>query len=459
MKTELSFVRDLQQQVAGNVITPGNALYDRARTVWNAMIDRRPAAIVQCASAADVAPAIASARAAGVPLAVHGAGHNIAGTCMCDDGVVIDFSLLRGVEVDPVRRLARVQPGATLADVDRETQAHGLATPLGINSTTGISGLTLGGGFGWLTRRHGLTVDNLVAAEMVTADGVHRRVSPTESSDLFWAIRGGGGNFGVVTRFEFRLHPVGPEVTAGLIVFPYAEAGQVLDRYAEFVRAAPEDVNVWVVLRRAPPLPFLAPEVHGRNVVVVPVFTAEPSKAEVLLAAVRAFGDPVGEHVGPVAYTQWQQAFDPLLTPGARNYWKSHNMTDLGRGAIETIVRFADTLPTPQCEIFVGLISGAANRVPAEATAYAHRDARLVLNVHGRWDEPVDDERCIGWTRELFQATAPYASAGVYVNFMTLDETERVSAAYGSNYRRLAEIKAAVDPDNVFCTNQNIKPA
>jgi FAD/FMN-containing dehydrogenase len=460
MKIATDLLRELQQQVSGNIITPGNSLYDQTRQIWNAMIDRKPAVIAQCAAAEDVAPCIAFARQNGLSLSVRGAGHNIAGNSMCDDGLVIDFSLMRNVQVDAADRRAWVDPGATLADVDRATQAHGLAIPLGINSTTGISGLTLGGGFGWLTRKYGMTVDSLISADMVTADGIQRRVSATETSDLFWAIRGGGGNFGVVTRFEFRLHPVGPEVTAGLIVFPFAQAQQVLSRYGDFVRSAPEDLNAWVVVRRAPALPFLAPEVHGKEVVVLAVFQPSgPPSGAAALARLRSFGDALGEHVGPMAYTQWQQAFDPLLGPGARNYWKSHNFKELGKGAIDTIVQFAGNLPTSQCEIFLGLVSGAANRIPTDETAYAHRDANLVLNVHGRWDNASDDRRCIGWARDFFKASAPYASAGVYVNFMTEDETDRIAAAYGSSYRRLAEIKTKYDPLNVFRMNQNIKPA
>jgi len=449
----------LKSKVKGTVILPSDSGYSEARKVWNAMIDRKPAVIVQCADAADVPHSISFARDNGLEISIRGAGHNIAGNAVCNNGVVIDFSRMRKVHVDAEKMRARVEPGAILGDIDKATQAHGLATPLGINSTTGIAGLTLGGGFGWLTRKYGMTIDNLVSAEMVKADGSQIRVSDKENTELFWAIRGGGGNFGVVTQFEFKLHPVGPEIIAGLIVFPFEQARQVLKRYREFAKTAPEEINVWAILRKAPPLPFLPANVHGKEVVVLAVFYAGDSmKGQKLIEPLRSFGDAYGEHIGAQPYAQWQQAFDPLLTPGARNYWKSHNFTELGEGAFDSIIQFAGKLPTPQCEIFLGLIAGASNRILADATAWGHRDTKFVLNVHGRWDDSADDKRCIGWARDFFKASAPYASAGAYVNFMTEDEADRIVAAYGSNFARLAQIKRKHDPDNIFHMNQNIKP-
>jgi FAD/FMN-containing dehydrogenase len=330
---------------------------------------------------------------------------------------------------------------------------------VGINSTTGIAGLTLGGGFGWLTRKYGLTIDNLVSAEVITADGNKIRTSENENADLFWAIRGGGGNFGVVTEFEFDLHPVGPEILAGLIVFPFSQAKQVLTQYRKFAESAPEELNVWVVLRKAPPLPFLPENVHGKEVIVLAVFYAgDIAEGEKLIEPLHSFGDAYGEHIGTQPYVAWQQAFDPLLTRGARNYWKSHNFTELSDGVLDAIAEFASKLPSPQCEIFIAFIAGASNRVSADATAYYHRDAKFVLNVHGRWDDVAHDEICIKWAREFFQASAPYASAGAYVNFMTEEEGDRVAVAYGSNHERLVQIKKRYDPENLFHLNQNIKP-
>jgi len=459
MSMQMSVKEELRKIIKGNVLAPDDPGYEEARKIWNAMIDRRPAVIVQCTHAEDVAPIIRFARKNRLEISIRGAGHNIGGNALCDNGVMIDFSKMKKVRVDAGKRRAYVEPGATLADLDEATQAHGLATPVGINSTTGIAGLTLGGGFGWLTRKYGMTIDNLVSVEMITVEGEKIRASENDNAGLFWAIRGGGGNFGVVTQFEFRLFPVGPEIVAGLIIFPFNQAKQILTQYRAFVNSAPEELNVWAVLRKAPPLPFLPPTVHGKEVVVLPIFySGAVAEAEKLIAPVRAFGAPLGEHIGPQPYVQWQKAFDPLLTPGARNYWKSHNFTELADGALNSIVEFAGKLPSPQCEIFIGLIAGASNRIAGDAMAYAHRDARFVLNVHGRWDEAKDDSKGIGWAREFFRASAPYASAGAYVNFMTAEEGDRVAAAYGSNYERLREIKRRYDPENVFHFNQNIKP-
>jgi FAD/FMN-containing dehydrogenase len=459
MKTPTNAREEIRGLTKGSILVPDDSGYEEARQIWNAMIDRRPAMIVQCADAGDAAPAIEFARRNKLEISIRGGGHNIAGSSLCDDGLTIDFSKMKGVRVDAANRRAYVEPGATLADLDDATLAHGLATPVGINSTTGIAGLTLGGGFGWLTRKYGMTIDNLISVDMITADGKKIRASAVENRDLFWAIRGGGGNFGVVTRFEFELFPVGPEIFAGLMVFPFSQARQILKKYREFVKSAPEDLNVWVVLRKAPPLPFLPENVHGKEVVVLPIFYCGPiSAAERLIAPLRDFGSAHGEHLGPQPYVQWQKAFDPLLTPGARNYWKSHNFTELADGALDSIIEFAGKLPSPQCEIFIGLIAGAPNRVASEAMAYGHRDARFVLNVHGRWDEAKDDRKCIGWARDFFKASALYASAGAYVNFMTGEESDRVASAYGSNYARLVEVKRKYDPANIFHLNQNIKP-
>lgn len=452
-------IEKLRGKVMGRIILPGDSNYDEVRAIWNAMIDRRPALIVQCTQADDVAHAIAFARENQLEISIRGAGHNIAGNSVCDGGLMIDFSEMRNVRIDAATKRAHVDPGATLADFDAAAQKHGLATPVGINSTTGISGLTLGGGFGWLTRKHGMTIDNLVAADLITADGKKINTNRDEHSDLFWAIRGGGGNFGVVTRYEFQLHPLGPEILAGLLVFRFEQARQILTQYREFVASAPEELNVWVVLRKAPPLPFLPEKVHGKEVMVLAVFyTGDAAEGDKLIEPLRSFGELHGEHIGVQPYVEWQKAFDPLLTPGARNYWKSHNLTQLSDGLLNTLIEYAGNLPTPQCEVFLGLVAGAANRVPADAMAYGHRNARFVLNVHGRWDEAADDQKVIAWARALFHAAAPYASAGAYINFMTEDEGERVAAAYGDNYARLGQIKRQYDPDNVFHLNQNIKP-
>jgi FAD/FMN-containing dehydrogenase len=424
------------------------------------MIDRRPGAVVRCASAGDVARAVRFAKDHDLLLAVRGGGHNIAGNAVCEGGLLIDLSPMKAVRVDQAKRTARTEPGVTLAEFDKATQAFGLATPLGINSTTGIAGLTLGGGFGWLSRKYGLTVDNLLAADVVTADGEVRRASKTDNPDLFWAIRGGGGNFGVVTSFELQLHPVGPEVLSGLIVHPYSEARRLFDGYRRWAAQAPDELTAWVVLRKAPPLPFLPEDWHGKDVVVFALcYVGDMAAGEQAVAPLRALGQPIADVVGPHPYAGWQGAFDPLLTPGARNYWKSHDFATINDAAVAAIIEYAGKVPTPECEIFVAQLGGAVNRVAKDATAYPHRDVGFVLNVHTRWREPGQDAECVKWAREFFDKTAPHATGGVYVNFMPNDETDRTMGAYGANYDRLARVKAKYDPGNLFRMNQNIRPA
>src|SRR5262245_16211025 len=419
-------IEELKSGFKGEVLLPRAGGYEAARKIWNGMIDKRPAILARCAGTPDVVRVVNFARDNGLALAIRGGGHNIAGNALCDDGIVIDLSKMRAAQVDARARRVTIEDGATLADLDSATLAHGLATPVGINSTTGIAGLTLGGGFGWLSRKYGMTVDNLESAEVVTAAGEVVRASLTEHPDLFWALRGGGGNFGVVTRFEFRLHPVGPELLSGLIVYPFSAAKSVLQQYRDFMTKAPDELSVWAVLRQAPPLPFLPKEVHGKEVVVLALrYVGDPKQGEQLIQPLRKFGTPVGEAVGVQPYVAWQKAFDPLLTTGARNYWKSHNFSKLQDGLFDAVIEYVGKLPSPQCEIFFGAIGGATTRPAPDSAAYAHRDALYVMNVHGRWDDPADDKRGIGWARDYFKASAPFASGGVYVNFLTADETDR----------------------------------
>ena len=453
-------VTEFKARFRGAVLQPGDAGYDDVRQIWNGMIDRRPSLIARCSSPEDVVQAVNLARTHDLLVSMRGGGHNIAGNAVCDDGLMIDLSLMRKVVVDVAARRATVEPGCTLGDFDAAAQAHGLATPTGINSTTGVAGLTLGGGFGWLSRKYGMTVDNLLSANVVTADGRQLKASATENPDLFWGLRGGGGNFGVVTSFEFQLHPVGPNVLSGLIAFPFAEAKSVLTHFARFTRTMPEELNLWMVTRKAPPLPFLPEAVHGKEIVVLALcYAGDPAVGEKLIAPLRTFGTVVGEHVGVQPYAAWQQAFDPLLAKGARNYWKSHNFTELSEGAIDAIVEYAGKLPSPHSEIFVGTIGGATTRVAPEAMAYSSRDANYVMNVHGRWETAAEDERGKAWAREFFAKSQPFASKGAYINFLTEEEAGRIAFAYGATYKRLVEIKTKYDPRNFFRMNQNIKPA
>ncbi|HBC3498403.1 MULTISPECIES: FAD-binding oxidoreductase [Vibrio] len=456
---ENTTIEHFKSHFQGDVVLPTESNYDEVRQIWNGMIDRKPSLIARCKSTDDVVMAVNFARDNGQLLSVRGGGHNIAGNAVCDNGVMIDLSLLTQVRVDENAKRAFVEPGCTLGDLDEATQKHGLATPVGINSTTGIAGLTLGGGFGWLSRKYGMTIDNLVSANVVTADGRQLLASETENEDLFWALRGGGGNFGIVTQFEFQLHPVDPEVLSGLIVFPFEQAKSVITQFAKFTESAPEELSVWMVSRKAPPLPFLPESVHGKEVVVLAIcYAGNPSEGEKLIEPLRDFGDAHGEHVGVQPFAAWQQAFDPLLTPGARNYWKSHNFNSLSEGVIDAAIEYAGKLPSPQCEIFIASLGCAASRPEPESMAYSSRDANYVLNVHGRWDSAEDDQACIAWARDFFAKTKPYASGGAYINFLTQDEAERTESAYGPTYVRLQQIKKKYDPTNLFKMNQNIKP-
>jgi FAD/FMN-containing dehydrogenase len=434
--------------------------YEEVRTIWNAMIDRRPDLIVRCLDAGDVAHAVAFARNNGLLVSVRGGGHNIAGNAICDGGLMIDLSLMQSVRVDSKACRAWVEPGATLADLDKQTQAFGLAVPIGINSTTGIAGLTLGGGFGWITRKFGLTIDSLVSAEVITANGKRLHADATENSDLFWAIRGGGGNFGVVTLFEFELHAVGPQVLAGLVVHPLEDAVSVLKNYRGLVEFAPDELTCWAVMRQAPPLPFLPAEWHGREVLILAMcYSGEISDGEKATAGLRALGNPIADVVAPVPFVGWQTAFDPLLTPGARNYWKTHDFAQLSDEVIAVLVDAVRKLPGPECEIFIFHLGGVAGRVPAAATAFPLRNAHFGMNVHTRWRESTADKAHVAWAKQVFKEAAPFSVGTAYVNFMPGDETQRVESAYGGNYQRLAQIKQRYDPTNLFRMNQNVIPS
>ncbi len=453
-------VSALRGKVRGTVALPGEDGYEAARTIWNAMIDRRPGLVVRCLDSADVINAVKIVRDEKLLVAVRGGGHNIAGNAVCDGGLLIDLSLMRAVRIDPASRTARVEPGATLADFDKEAQEFGLVTPLGINSTTGVAGLTLGGGFGWTTRKFGLTIDNLISAEVVTADAKLVRASEKENPDLFWALRGGGGNFGVVTSFEFKLHPLGPEVLSGLIVHPLEQAGELLPAFRRIAKEAPDELTTWVVMRKAPPLPFLPAEWHGKEVLIFAAcYAGDMKDGEKALQGLRALGKPIADVISPHPFAAWQAAFDPLLTPGARNYWKSHDFADLPDAAIKVILDAVRQLPSPECEVFIAHVGGAMARVAGDATAWPNRDAHFIMNVHTRWQDKAQDRACIAWARRLFEAAAPFAAGSVYVNFMPDDENDRVEKAYGTNYGRLAEIKRRYDPANLFRMNQNIRPA
>jgi FAD/FMN-containing dehydrogenase len=453
-------VANLRSRLRGTLLLPGEDGYDAARSIWNAMIDRRPGLVVRCLGAADVINAVKLAHDHRLLVAVRSGGHNIAGNAVCEGGLLIDLSLMRSVRVDPTSRTARVEPGATLADFDKEAQSFALATPLGINSTTGVAGLTLGGGFGWTTRKFGLTIDNLISADVVTADAKLVRARDKENPDLFWALRGGGGNFGIVTSFEFKLHALGPQVLSGLIVHPLDKAGELLPQFRRIAKEAPDELTTWVVMRKAPPLPFLPAEWHGKEVLIFAVcYSGDMREGEKATRALRSLGQPIVDVISPHPFTGWQAAFDPLLTAGARNYWKSHDFPDLPDASIKVILDAVRSLPSPECEVFLAHVGGAMARIAPDATAWPNRNAHFIMNAHTRWHDKAQDKACVAWARRLFEATAPFATGSVYVNFMPEDENDRVANAYGTNYRRLAEIKRRYDPGNLFRMNQNIRAA
>jgi FAD/FMN-containing dehydrogenase len=445
----------------GQQITADHAEYDTARAVWNGAIDRSPRLIARCSGAQDVLTAVRFAREHGLEIAVRGGGHNVAGTAVCDDGIVIDLSTMRAVRVDPDRRTARVQGGALWSDVDHAAQAHALATTGGIVSHTGVAGLTLGGGLGWLMRKHGLTVDNLLAADVVTADGELLRASHDQHPDLFWALRGGGGNFGVVTSFEFRLHPVGPEVLAGPILWDASDTREVLRFYREFVRNAPDELGTVVRFGTAPPLPVIPEALHWRPVILVGACYAGPGgEAEAVLRPLRAFGRPLLDLVAPTPYVNHQSALDSTVLHGWNYYWKSTYLPELRGDLIDVLAEHAFGCSSPRSYAAMFHLGGAVSRVAEVATAFGNRQASHAITLDGVWRAGEDyAERDIAWTRGFYAALDSYRE-GVYVNFLGADEDpDRIRDAYGAAvYDRLVDVKTRYDPDNVFHHNQNIRP-
>jgi FAD/FMN-containing dehydrogenase len=446
---------------AGELLAPGDESYDEARKIWNGAIDRRPALIACCRSADDVVAALRLARERDLLVAVRGGGHGVAGLAVCDDGLVIDLSAMRGVAVDPAARTARAQAGALWGDVDGATQEHGLATVGGIVTHTGIAGLTLGGGIGWLMRRYGATVDNLLGAEVVTADGEIVRASEDEHPDLLWGLRGGGGNFGVVTSFDYRLHAVGPTVLAGPIYYDLEDAPEVLRHYRDYIAEAPDELTTIVNLRHAPPLAFLPAEVHGRPVVAVVVcYAGALDRGDELLAPLRRFGSPIVDAIAPRPYVELQELFNAAVPHGWHYYWKSWELQPLEDVAIDALVEQAGRITNDRSYIIVFQLGGAVARVGEHDTAYAQRDAAHNVNINAAWlpDEP-EPERHVEWARGCFAALEPFAGGRAYVNFLGDEGADRVRAAYGEEkYARLVELKRAYDPTNVFRLNQNIDP-
>jgi len=443
-------VQALSAAVRGTVLCPSDDSYDTARRVFNGMIDRRPALIVRCAGTSDVIQGVNFARTHGLVLSVRGGGHSVAGKAVCDGGLMLDLSGMKGVRVDPVRRTADAQPGLLLRDLDHETQAFGLATPLGIVSVTGIAGLTLGGGLGWLNGKYGLACDNLLSADVVTADGELLTASGAELEDLFWGLRGGSGNFGIVTSFRYELHPVGP-VLAGGVTYPLSKAREVLRFYHEFASTCPDELSTVGSLGTGP---------DGSLVVSIVVCYCGPIEAgQRVVRPLREFGDPLEDGIQPMPYCTLQSAADTGFPSGRQHYWKSSWLKDLNDDAIDVLARFVAENPSPTTGVGLQQMHGVASRVDQAATAFPHRGEQFDFLILSNWDDPTDAERNIEWTRAFFQAMQPFLERGVYVNDLGDEGDDRVRAAYGVNYERLAAVKKKYDPTNFFHSNHNIQPA
>jgi FAD/FMN-containing dehydrogenase len=451
----------LRDSMRGPVIAPDDAGYDAARAIWNGAIDRRPACIARCTGVADVVAAVRFARERDLVVAVRSGGHGVGGHALCDGGLVIDLSPMKGIRVDPAARTARAEAGVLWGELDRETQLHGLATVGGIVTHTGIAGLTLGGGIGWLTRKYGATVDNLLSADLVTAEGELLTASGDENPDLFWGIRGGGGNFGVVTSFEYRLHAVGPIVLAGPIFHPLEDAREVLAFYREFIATAPDELTTIFELSVAPPVPILPEDVHGKPIVMVGACDAgAPEDGIEAVRPLKEFGNPIVDLLEPKLYTALQSMFDPSVPHGWHRYWKSVELPLLTDDAIDTLVEHASAQTSPKSYCIVFQLGGALARAGADMTSFSQRDAGHNVNINAVWTE--DDpggERHVAWARDFFSAMQPHARGRVYLNFLGDEGAERVRLAYGDRqYERLAELKRAYDPTNFFRRNQNIEP-
>lgn len=441
----------LRARLNGEVVTPGDAGYDQARKVWNGAVDKRPAMVIYCTSAGDVAESVKFARAGNYLVAVRSGGHNVAGLSVCDDGVVIDLSRMKRISVDPVRRVARAEAGLSLGEFDVATQAHGLATTMGINSDTGIAGLTLGGGFGKLGRKYGLACDNLLSAELVLADGSQVNASATENDDLFWGLHGGGGNFGIVTAFEYRLHPVGPTLLVGSVLHPFDRARAAMRFYDDFCAEAPDELSVDAALLTAP--------TGERLFNIKACHCGDDASGQRSLRRLLEFGAPVEATLAPVPYVELQSAGDSLFPRGRRYYWKAQFMHSLTDAAIDTLLEVYDRAPSTGSLLVLQHVGGAIARVPASATPYANRDARYDCFPVSIWDDRSDDDSAIRWARDVWTAARPFSTGGVYANNLGDEGEDRVRAAYGANHARLAALKARYDPSNFFRLNQNIRPS
>ncbi len=451
----------LKTRLRGPVLGPGDLGYEESRTVWNAMIDRKPAVVVRCLGIADIIASVRFARDNKLLLCIKGGGHNIAGLAIADGALMLDMSLMRGVWVDPRKKVAHAQAGCLLGDVDRETQVHGLAAVLGFVSLTGIVGLTLGGGFGYLTRRWGWTSDNVVGMDVVTADARLVRASSDENADLFWGLRGGGGNFGVVTGIDYALHPVGPEVVGGVVAWPASEAPKVLELYRSLAEKSPPELTLVAFMRPAPPAPWLPKEMHGKPIVaLLACYSGNTEEGEKAVAPIKAFGNPIGDVLVRRPYVQMQSLLDATQPKGRRYYWKSEYLSSIEPALCAKVIEHAAQIRSPHAAVILFQIGGALNELGEEHSPVGNRDARYVLNIAGSWDQAADGRPNIEWAREAGNDMKSFSTGGTYVNFLTEDEDrERIETALGKGLGRLAGLKAKWDPQNLFRTNRNIKPS
>ncbi|HEY1596676.1 MAG TPA: FAD-binding oxidoreductase [Thermoleophilaceae bacterium] len=452
-------LQELEESLRGELIRPADAGYDEARAIWNGAIDKHPAAIVRCAGVADVRHAVEFARSQDLLVSVRGGKHSLPGFSTNDGGIVIDLGGMKGVRVDPASQTAQAQAGLTWSEFDHETQAFGLATTGGLISTTGIAGFTLGGGIGWLMRAHGLTCDNLLSADIVTAEGELVHASASENPELFWGLRGGGGNFGVATNFEYRLHQVGPVLMAGPVFYAGERAAEMLQFYREFTQGLPNEATTLLNLATAPPAPFLPEEIHGKPVcVLVGVYSGPVAEGERVLAPMRELGDPVADLMGPIPYVAMQSLLDALYPAGGSNYFKAGYMDEISDQAIEAVVNHYGEVNSPMSEIHVHHFGGAVRDVADADSAFGNRSAEFVLNVLGRTPDSSGFDQAVEWARGCYDAIEPYTADGVYTNFMSQGDN-RVTEAYGQDkYDRLQALKDRYDPTNLFRLNQNIKP-
>jgi FAD/FMN-containing dehydrogenase len=450
----------LRMRLRGPVLVADDAGFEDSRTLWNAMIDRQPAVVARCIGAADVIECVRFSREHDLMLCIKAGGHNIAGLAAADGALMLDLSNMRGTWVDTQRNIVRAQGGCLLGDVDRETQVHGLAAVLGFVSLTGCAGLTLGGGFGYLTRRYGWTSDNVVGMDVVTADAKLVRASSQENQDLFWGLRGGGGNFGVVTGIDYALYPVGPEIVGGLVAWPASEAPKVLELYRTLAEEAPPELTLVTLMRPAPPAPWLPPDMHGKPIVaILACYTGDPDDGEKAVAPIKSFGSPVGDVLVRRPYAQLQSMLDATQPKGRRYYWKSEYLSTIEPALCEKAIEHAGKIPSPHSAVILFHLGGALNELDEDHSPVGNRGTRYVFNVAGSWERPEDDGENVEWARAAWNDMKQFSTGGTYINFLTEDEgDERMDAALGKSLRRLGEVKAEWDPGNVFRTNRNIKP-